>query len=207
MRHILIIIIFFISINQTFSQADQPYSKFNEIDLSVNSIINLDFGVDYKTSINKNTLLRIQIFDFDFTTQEVIPANPSIFITKQTEVRSTIGFGIEKRKALTDKLLFFSGIDILLNGWWARLKVDDPELSKEKQKTDNYSIHPCVGFKSGLYFKISEEFKLGFSVFPQGYYKYTEIETTDHLHQISNEGDFKLSIDEISLSVIYKWNK
>ncbi len=205
MRNLILLFTFIVSVSEISSQEVKP--KFNEIDLSINSITNLDFGIDYKTSFNSNTLLRLELFNFDFKTTENDPANPSLFKTNHNNLQSNIGIGIEKRKTLSDKLNFYTGIDILLNVYWDRLKTDNPFLSENLRTVDALSLNPGLGFKTGLHYKLNNDLSIGFSFSPHVYFRYLQVGTSFDSKEKEKEGNININLDEISLSIIYRWNK
>jgi hypothetical protein len=160
-------------------------------------------GISYKSEINNGTFIRIgatnlAISNYSSTNTDSYPYN--IF-----SVGGGIQAGLEKRIVLTQKLSAFYGVDITTSVTSSKGDFNNPEIP---YTTSSLEFVPGFTFGSGFIFSIFKNFSLALNIEPAMLMRFSSLKSiyptyTDKANTTIFQ--FRLDIDDIKLSLVYRW--
>ncbi len=191
------------------AQSSRPDNS-KEIYLSASLSTPRTYGIQYKSSLNENTLFRLAFTNAAVDYRGFSPARSYEYPHSDFELSGGIEVGIEKRLELADRVGIFYGIDLSCYSRYHRTGTDSPNLAEDLRRLNFVSFSPGVGFKSGFIAEIKNGFMVSAEINPQLYYRYSSneqiINSEISKDRVNAFGMF-LGMETVKLSLIYRWEK
>ncbi|HDS07686.1 MAG TPA: hypothetical protein ENO05_08675 [Bacteroides sp.] len=166
------------------------------------------YGIQYKTNLNDHTILRFAFSSFDAGFKATRPAQSSQYPSSTFGIGTDMEAGIEKRVSFTEKVSAFYGIDFVFGFGWMHNQSDNPSLSIDSRNTNDFSISPGIGFKSGILLELRNGFFAAAEISPMLFYRFTSDEQISGTRTaVSREHDlgFQANADALKISLAYRW--
>jgi len=187
-----------------------PLSNKREIYISSSAISAGNFGIQYKSGLNENTLIRLALISINTGFESFTPAVTNEFRTSDFDMNGGFEVGLEKRFSSSEKLKIFYGIDLICNSGYGKNISSNPNLPEDLRALDDFYIYPGLGFKSGVILNIKNDFFISAELSPHILYKYNSHEriVNSELRKDRTTGfDLNLNNESIRISLIYRWAK
>lgn len=189
-----------------FCQLDEN-TKSREVFLSTQSLTS-NFGMQFKISLNSNTYFRLGLFELRANQINYLPATTNTFPNHQFSSRGQIKIGIEKRRVLFDNGTFFYGLDLMNSTLFNRTKIDNPSVSEDLRKMDDWKFSSGIGIVLGFAISLRDNFSFATEIEPEFLYLYESNQVPYETFKNKKTGfDINLDSEVIKLSLIYKWDK
>jgi len=160
-------------------------------------------GIAYKSEIKSGTFFRLGATNLAISNFSSTNSNSYPYDT--FSLGGGIQAGLEKRVMLTQKLSAFYGVDLTTSVNFSNSEFNYPEIPYTARIME---FTPGFSFGSGLIFSIIKNFSLALNVEPamlmrfssskRIYPTYTDKSSSTTFH-------FHLDIDDIKLSLVYRW--
>ena len=169
------------------------------------------FGLQYKSQKGSETYLRIGFNNLNAGfNKRNIDETMGGYPTLTTNFSFKFEIGLEKRKAITEKLSAFYGINFIAGSVYVRNKTENPTLPSNLRYLDDYEISPGLGFNSGLMLNLKNAFSLAAEITPELSYSYKthqRIISMTKAKETYNSGYININNELIRISLIYNWSK
>ena len=159
-------VLFLFTAVQFYSVAQESQTKVNELGITFNSFNS--FGLRYKTG-NEKTLLRLTLLSLNGSNSQ---AKPDTLGSSNTRFGAGLNIGFEKRKSITDKLVFYYGLDLL-----SSYNKNVNRFNAPNETTTITSSSVGLGVVLGLNYNINQHFLIAAEIVPNVSYNYLKNET------------------------------
>ncbi len=179
----------------------------HELGLRMSGLNNFNFI--YKKQTAENRYLRYQIgnVNIDYSSSDILREDPNFVEDEEisrSNLNSSIGFGLgfEKRRSITDKLMF-------IHGWIPSLGLDFSNRTVDGENVDQrFGVGLGIGYIIGFQMPLSDRFQISIETIPSLLveYEHIEFERRDILTtQDDINTDLGFYANLISLSVMYQF--
>jgi hypothetical protein len=184
-----------------YSQENSDSTKRTQEILLTTSSFSSGFGLQCKVKVFKRSFLRVGVASLYFDYSSNTPKTALNYPTTLSNYGFNMVFGLENRKAITEKFVFSYGFDLITFGDYVRLKIDNPNIDPSLRVSKEFNFYPGFGLNFGAILRISDSFYLGAEMNPQLSYSKSE---TDGLKAVNTK--VSVNTKNVSLLLIYRLN-
>jgi len=209
MKKRILISVLAIVLSAYLSAQDLSVSDRHEIGISVSSFSPAKFGMQFKTGINENTMLRIGLFNLESVFNKYSPGISNDYPENRLNLNLGLEAGFERRSLVAERLELMYGIGLNFRSLVIRNYANDPNLPVESRSLVHYLISPGIGINFGVNMKISENFILAAELLPYlAYYHRVDeqLNGTDVVRNKTNGVEFVMDSETVRLSFIFRWH-
>lgn len=143
----------------------------DEISVSTNSLNFENLSLKYARNISNEWWLKVGVINLGINSYQRNPYKGS-FKTTDTKFNGGLLIGIDKEKALTEKLSLMMGINAQLTYNYFNFKTQDPSVPESQRSNKVYSYIPGIGFGLGFFYHLNNNILLGAEINPTVTYYY-----------------------------------
>lgn len=172
------------------------------------NLTSLSFELEYKSQLKDNTYLRLRSGSNYFTTTNISDPNDAAKIVgRNYNIRGGLGIGLEKRKQLSDNIMFFNGLNIYGNYITNFEKFTDPAYTFVDQERRSYYPHVALTYHVGMYINLKERLLLGLTYEPFLYYQRQREYQGTTKTKVSDTFGANISPSNLSIMLGVRWHK
>ncbi|HER09637.1 MAG TPA: hypothetical protein ENO20_12085 [Bacteroides sp.] len=206
---LMVIVISGLTIIRLTAQSVQPENS-REIYFSMDPIGSKAYGMQYKTGLNENTMLRFAFSSFNAAFSSTRPALSYNYPSTQLDIGGGLEAGLEKRVLLTEKVSAFYGVDFVAQMAYTHQRSDNPTLPEDIRALNDVTLSPGFGFKSGLLLHLKNGFFAAVELSPRLFYQFSSDEQRAGNHVAADRHHtfgFNADVEAMKISLAYRWHK
>lgn len=186
-------------------------TKTRELYLTGIGITDLQFGLQYKASPNGKIFFRYSFINFETSYNKHTPSSTTIFPSSDFHTHLGLEAGIEIRKNINQRMVIYTGLNLIAEGDFMREKSDNPLLPAEFREMDRYTISPGLGLNSGVILNLGSGLMLSAEIAPKILMNFIliedQVDPDNKTFTRYTTFDMLLNTQSVSISIIYQWNK
>jgi hypothetical protein len=169
------------------AQDSTKTKKITEYYISLANVSPLNVSIKYKRQLKNNLFFKVGLINLSVTENDNLPSISTSYPTHHLAISSGLLFGLEFRKAITDKFTFYHGINLSFSYSTSISKTDNPNLPLNERKTTSLSYSGAIPYTLGLLFQLNKHFFLSAEINPN-------ITFTTGTNSINNNRTFASSL-------------